>query len=259
MPIFRDTPFYHQTIERFIIAFGQLFTGITIQKTDANGNKIQSYEAPIEYAPKNKWESRIREQNDLTSPQVKMTLPRIAFEVSDIKYAPDRKIGVNGVYAVGTMPATATRPAMRGKIFPPTPYDVTFSLYVATKDSTDAFQILEQILPYFQPYMTLTYIILPEYNITKDSPVTFQAYQIDDTYDGSPEDQRLETQTFTFGAQMDFFGPMILTDKIIKNVIASLGESFNLPTNVKINNVVNPITAAVHDTYTIVETINETI
>lgn len=253
MTIFRATPYYHQTIERFVVAFGQLFTGITVQKKDANGNKVQSYEVPLEYAPKNKWISRLREQNDLTMPQVKMTLPRIAFELSDIKYAPERKIGVNGVYAIGNING------MRGKIFPPTPYDVVFSFYVATKDSNDAFQILEQILPYFQPYMTLTYEILPEYQITKDVPVTLIAYQDDDNYDGSPDEQRIEIQTFTFDAQMDFFGPTIITDKLIKEVIARIGESFNMPTNITLDSVVVPRTAAKNETHIIKDTVNEMI
>jgi hypothetical protein len=253
MTLFRTTPFYHQTIERFVVAFGQLFTGMTIQKKDINGNKLQSYEAPIEYAPRNKWISRLREQNDLTMPQVKMTLPRMAFELSDIKYAPERKIGVNGVYAIGNING------MRGKIFPPTPYDVTFSFYVATKDSNDGYQILEQILPYFQPYMTLTYEILPEYRITKDVPVTLVSYQDEDNYDGSPDEQRIEIQTFTFSAQMDFFGPMIISDKIIKEVIIRLGESFNMPTNITLDSTVVPRTAGISDVYTIIDTVNEMI
>lgn len=253
MTIFQNRPFNHETIQRFIIAFGELFTGITIQKLDANGNKKQVYEVPVEYSPKNKWISRLREQPDLTSGQIKITLPRIAFEMTDFRYAPDRKIGVNGVYAIGNING------MRGKVFPPTPYDVIFDLYVATKDQTDSLQILEQIVPYFQPYMTLNYEILPEYQISKDIPITMEAYQIEDTFTGSPEEQRTVTQIFTFAAQMDFFGPMILSSAVIKDAFVNFGYDFNNPTTKTMEVKVDPITASKDDTYTIIETNTEII
>ena len=252
MSIFSNTPYNHKHIERFVIAFGNLFTGITIQKKDSTGKKLQVYECPIEYAPKAKWLNRIREQNDLTANQVKMTLPRAAFEMVDIRYAPDRKIGVNGSYALGQVDG------VRGKIFPPTPYDVVFYLHVISKEeSQDALQILEQILPYFQPYLTLNYEILPEYRIFKDVPITLDAYQIEDTFTGSPEDQRTVTQIFTFSAQMDFFGPMVTNTAIIKDAFVKMGYQFGKPTNITIEEKVNPITASKTDTYTIDTTIKE--
>lgn len=251
MSIFQQRPFYHEHIERFIIAFGELFTGITIQKHDENGNKIQSYTVPVEYAPKNKWVSRLREQNDLQANQVKITLPRIAFEMTDIRYAPERKIGVNGTYAIGNIGG------MRGKIYPPTPYDVVFSVYIATKDQHDALQIVEQIVPYFQPYMTLNYEILPEYQIKKDIQITIDAYQTEDTFEGSPEDQRTITQIFTFSAQMDFFGPTMASPAIIKNAFVEFGYEFGKQRNITVNTKVNPLTAKPDDKYTVDTIITE--
>jgi len=246
--VFKNRPFHHRHLENFIVAFGNAFSGITIRKLDANKNKKQSYEVPIEYAPKNKWISRIREQNDLTTSQVKITLPRMAFEMTDIRYAPDRKIGVNGTYVVGDIGG------LRGKIYPPTPYDVIFDLYVMTKDQVDSQQILEQIVPYFQPYMFVNYEILPEYQIKKDVPITIQAYQTEDTYAGSPEDQRTVTQIFTFAAQMDFFGPMMLSSSIIKDEFINFGYEFGKPKHTTIELKVDPLYANKSDTYTIIET-----
>lgn len=251
--IFQTTPFQHDHVLRFITAFGELFTGVTIRKNDSSGVRKQVYEVPVEYAPKDKWISRLREQPDLTSPQIKVTLPRMAFEMVDFRYAPDRKIGVNGAYAIGNING------MRGKIFPPTPYDVIFNLYAATKDQIDSLQILEQITPYFQPYMTLNYEILPEYQIFKDVPITLEGYQIEDTFAGSPEDQRTVTQIFTFAAQMDFFGPTIASSTIIKRALVLMGHQFGNPINTTLEVRVDPISAAKTDAYTIIETKTEMI
>ena len=264
MSLFSQAPYSHETLERFIVAMGDFFSGIHVQKYDSTGNKIQDYVCPIEYAPKDKWISRIREQNDLTGPQFKMTLPRLAFELVDIRYAPDRKVGVNGTYAVGNIAATNTTPAYRGKIYAPTPYDCDFNLYLLTKDQkNDSFQIMEQIIPYFQPYANISMIILPEYGITKDIPLTLRKFEMEDTYEGSPEDIRTITTTFSFTAQMDFFGPMIVTDAIIKqiNIAMTTGDVFN-PSNpttlATIQETVSPFSAAVTDPYTIITNITET-
>lgn len=248
MSLFNQTPYYHEHVLRFFTAFGDIFSGITITKRDEQGNKVKVYEVPIEYAPKNKWLSRIREQNDLTASQIKMTLPRMSFEMTDIRYAPDRKIGVNGTYALGNALGN------RGKIFSPVPYDVIFNVYVLTKDQNDSLQILEQILPYFQPYLTLNYEILPEYQITKDVPITLMSYQTEDTFEGSPEEVRTITQIFTFSAQMDFFGPTILNSAIIKDVIINMGYTYNNIITGVLETKVNAITASKDDNYTIIET-----
>ena len=96
MSLFGAYPYYHRTLERFIIAFGSLFSDITIRKFDSSGtNRLSSYTVPVEYACKDKWFSRLKEQTDLSAHQVKVTLPRIAFEMTDLRYAPTRKIGAN--------------------------------------------------------------------------------------------------------------------------------------------------------------------
>lgn len=251
--IFENTPYYHKHIQNLIVSIGNLFSGITIVKKDTEKNKVQSYKVPLEFAPKNKWISMLRERPDFNSAQIKMTLPRMALNFVDIQMAPDRKIGVNGSYAVGN------NGGMKGKIYPPTPYDCIFELYVLTKDQGDAQQIVEQILPYFQPYMIMNYEILPEYKIFKDVPVSMQSYRTEDTYEGSPEDVRTVTTIFTFSAQMDFFGPTTVTTASIKHAIIQMGETYGQPTHTTIEAKVDPLTASELDTHTIIETIIHTL
>lgn len=246
--------FYHQTIKRFLVAFGELFEGLSIIKRDENGNRLQDYPVEIEYGPKNKWISRQREQPDLTAQQVQITLPRMSYEIVDIQYDPTRKVGVNGSYAVGSIGN------MRSKIFNPVPYDVIIQLRSYTKDQQHSQQIMEQIVPFFQPYLSLNFEILPEFKIFKDVPILLQSYEQVDTYDTSPEELRIVQQTFTFSAQMDFFGPLIGSTGVIKDIIISLSEDKTFSTDtVEIEIKVDPITANKNDTYIIVENIKEMI
>lgn len=247
MSVFEHNHYYHQQVKRMIIAFGELFTGISIKKQEKSGKKYQEYPVPVAYAPKNKWVSRTTEQPDLMAPQVEITLPRITFEMAQMRYAPERKIGFNGAYVVGNIGG------VRSKLFSPAPWDVTFNMYSYTKDQTDSLQILEQILPYFQPFMTLNYEVLPEYQIKKDVPVTLIDTSIEDSYEGSPDNMRQVIQTFSFNFQLDLFGPVPASGKVIKEAFINVGFLFPNPPTMQFSATVTPREANKYDAHTIIE------
>lgn len=245
--------FYHQQIKKFILAFGNLFSDITIQKHEKNGTIHQEIVVPIAYAPKNKWVARVNEQNDFMVPQVEITLPRITFEMVDMKYAPEKKIGFSGAYVLGTSGSTRT------KIYNPSPWDVTFNLYSYAKDQTDSLQILEQILPYFQPFLTVNYEVLPAYQIMKDVHISLVDSKVEDLYEGSPDNVRQVIQTFTFNATLDFFGPLAASSSVIKDVLVDFAWQFPNKAHTRYEAKVDPLSANVDEVYIIIETINNTI
>ena len=51
--------------------------------------------------------------------------------------------------------------------FTPVPYNVLFELFIMAKNSDDGVQIVEQILPYFQPEYTITLNQVPSMDINR--------------------------------------------------------------------------------------------
>ena len=51
--------FYFGTIRKYVIAFGNLFNDIYVQRLDSNGNRIQTLAVPLAYGPKEKWLVRL--------------------------------------------------------------------------------------------------------------------------------------------------------------------------------------------------------
>ena len=51
--------------------------------------------------------------------------------------------------------------------YTPVPYNINFSLYSFTATAENGLQIVEQILPFFQPEYTVTMNVVPELNIKK--------------------------------------------------------------------------------------------
>ena len=143
--------FYHETIRKVIIAFGTLFNDIQLVRKDNNGTITQTMKVPLAYGPREKFLVRLREDADLTK-QVAITLPRIGFEIQNLSYDSVRKL--SRVQKFKKVKGSTEK--QLDTQYMPVPYNLDIELYVMAKQSDDALQVVEQILPYFQPDYTLT-------------------------------------------------------------------------------------------------------
>jgi hypothetical protein len=137
--------FYHGLIKKYVVLFGTLFNNITINRSDGANDFDQSMKVPLSYGPKEKFLARI-EALDNDEEARAISLPRIGFELSQLTYAPMRKIGTTQkIYGIENLEGTNTSKV----IFNPSPYDLYFELFIMTKSVEDGSKIMEQILPYF--------------------------------------------------------------------------------------------------------------
>jgi hypothetical protein len=211
------THFYHQTLRRLVIGFGTIFNNIVIQRKDSSGNIIQSIKVPLAYSPKEKFLARLEQQADLAERQVAITLPRMGFEIAGIAYDSSRKLQrVKKFRAVKT--GTSDRMDYN---YSPVPYNISFNLYSFTSSAEGGLQIIEQILPYFQPDYTVTVNIIPELNIKRDVPIILNNVSYEDIYDGSFANRRTVNYTLNFTAKTYLYGP-IHTGKVIKETTADM-------------------------------------
>lgn len=251
--LFKLQPYYHGTIRRLVIAFGNLFSGMRVSRINDAGNADQVLDVPISYGPKDKWLRLLQERPDQTAGGLQITLPRLSFEIRDYRFDSARKIGTRGSYKIGTVDD------MRAKVFNPVPYDVHISLYSMCNSQEESLQILEQILPYFSPSMNVSIEVIPEFSITKDIPIVLQSVDVADTYEGSPDNLRSVIQTFNFVAKLDLFGPIPYSNKIIKTTYADLEQMHGDGTgqmatgDYRYGARVNPLDANKDDTYVIDE------
>lgn len=242
--IFDSNPFYHGIIRKAIVAFGQTFTGMQCRHYDTDGNIARITKVPIAYAPKEKWFARLAEDPDFRQ-KFQIELPRMSFEIISMNYDPTRKLGKVGDYIYNRCPANS------GKIYAPVPWNITISLSTYSRTQEDALQILEQILPYFQPALILN-IDLLDLNITKDIPLTLESVQRQDTYQGSMEDERMITQDFIFEMKLDLYGPIDSNVNVIKKSIVDINKmnGTNIETYIA---EVDPFSANKDDVFTIKE------
>lgn len=206
-----ETPFYHNTIKNTIVAFGSLFTDLSFVRE--SGATTQTIKVPIAYAQKEKWVQSI-EQNPKGERGVYTPLPKMAYELTSIQYDSSRNL--NRTNSVSCMKDDAM-----SVIGTPAPYNLGFDLHFATKTQGDAFQILEQILPFFRPELTLGVSVIPSMNIIGNVPVILNSVSFTDDYEGDLETRRFVIYTLSFTAKINLY-PGNSGAGLIKQVEANL-------------------------------------
>ena len=205
------TYFYHEIIRKTVISFGTLFNDIHVRHQDSTGKDISQIKVPISYGPKQKFLARLQQQPELNK-AVQVTLPRISFEMNNIQYDPSRKSGIAQTFK-------ANDSGKLKKVFMPVPYNLGFELNILTKLQDDSLQILEQILPFFQPGFTLTIDLVDQIGEKRDVPMVLDNITFTDDYEGNFETRRALIYTLSFTAKTYMFGPIAdSTDGLIRKV-----------------------------------------
>ena len=250
--------FYHKQIRNAVIAFGTIFNNINIRRLDSSGNPLQAIRVPLSYAPKEKFIARLDQQSDLTGTdsKVALTLPRMSFDITGYAYDPTRKL--NKKQKISVAKNTSGDNKRVNTQFSPVPYDVSFDLNIYTATSDDGLQIIEQILPYFQPDYTVTMIMDRTYMDTKrDIPFILESVDYEDSYTGALTDRRRIIYTIKFTAKIYLYGP-ITTSAIIRNAEADMYSNTsdaNPSRSQRVTVTPNPTSADKDDTYTYTTTL----
>lgn len=211
--------FYNELTRKYITVFGTLFNDIVIDRKDNSDQTIQSMKVPIHNAPIQKLLARVEGDPNLDAPAI--TLPRMSFEMKTMEFDNARKAATGNINRYGSAVSDANS---RRYLNTPAPYNLEFELNVVTKYYEDGLKILEQILPYFRPDVTLSMQLLDDVSEYTDVPVILNSLTMEDTYENSFQDRRAIIWTLTFTMKAHYYGPTS-NRKIIKFVDINFYES----------------------------------
>ena len=198
--------FYHEIIRKTVIAFGTLFNDIHVRHDDQAGNALSEIKVPIAYGPRQKFLARITQQAELNK-ATQITLPRMSFEITSIQYDSTRKAGITQTFkAVDKEDGDKIK-----KVFMPVPYNLGFELNILVKLQDDGLQILEQILPFFQPGFNLSIDLVKSIGEKRDIPMILNNISQQDDYEGDFSTRRALIYTLSFTAKTFMFGHIAKT------------------------------------------------
>jgi hypothetical protein len=208
--------FYHEILRKTVIGFGTLFNNIRVKQKNSSNQIVSEIKVPLAYGPTQKFLARLNQSpEDLNNP-VQITLPRMSFEFVGLSYDSSRKVTTTQSFLV----PLKTDGSKVTKAFMPVPYNMEFELSIMTKHNDDALQIIEQILPYFQPAYTVTINLVDSIGEKRDIPFTLNNVNFDDQYEGDFSTRRALIYTLRFTAKTYLFGPVSTsqTSDVIKKV-----------------------------------------
>ena len=216
--------FYNETIRKTVIAFGTLFNNIKIKKFASDGKAISQIKVPIAYGPMQRFLARIEQQSNFDD-NVAITLPRLSFEITSYAYDPTRKAS-----PITKFTGKGSTKLKHKKIFLPVPYEIGFRLSFATKLQDDALQIVEQILPFFQPSYNVTINMLEGVEEKRDIAFTLANVSFSDEYEGDFSTRRFIQYDLDFVAKTYFYQE-VPTDEsgIIKKVQVDYSTAIRAP------------------------------
>ena len=220
--------FYNEILRRTIISFGTLFNDISIKKSDSDDDVFSVIKVPLAYGPTQKFLARLEQVSDLNK-STQLSLPRMSFEMIGLNYDSSRKVSSTQTF----ISALGSDKKKVRKTFMPVPYNMAFELSIYSKLNDDMLQIIEQILPYFQPSYNLTVDLVDQIGEKRDIPVIFEGITMSDDYEGNYQTRRSLIYTLRFTAKSYLFGPISDPSKdIIRKVSVGYitGDKTDTPT-----------------------------
>ena len=204
--------FYHGLVKKYVIIFGSLFNDITIERVDSDDVAVKSMKIPLAYGPKERYLARQLQNEDLQRP-VSMVYPRMAFEITNFRYDSSRKLNSRDKCTTGSSSAGTLVVQ-----YNPVPYNIDFRLSIIARNSDDALRIVEQILPFFNPVLTVSAKLIPEMDYEASKiPIILNSVKEEELYEDGFTSKEYVIWTLDFTMKAQLYGPTS-TSKIIKEV-----------------------------------------
>jgi hypothetical protein len=207
--------FYHRITRKLVVAFGTMFNNLRLVRYNLAGTvEIERVTVPLTYSPKEKFYTRIT-QDPALNRQMEIALPRMSFELDSITYDPLRKI--SSFQKQFSADGAGVKSGYQA------PYNFNFTLQIYVRNTEDGTQLIEQILPYFNPDYTVT-MYIASVGKPVDVPIILEtvSYNVENDTGGA-DALRMLIWTLTFTAKAYLYGPITsaANSKIIRKVTAN--------------------------------------
>lgn len=242
--------FYHSTMRKAVAVFGTIFNNINVIRTKADGSVLNQIKVPLAYGPKQKFLARL-DQSSGASASMAMKLPRMAFEITSLELDSTQKLPKRNVIVESHASDVTKKKTIKHQVA----YNINMSLFIMAKNQDDGLQVVEQILPYFQPEYTVTISPVSGFDYKQDVPIILTSVNITDDYEGDFVTRRALIYQLDFTMKMKFFGPTG-NQGVIREIAVDLNSNEgNTDILENMNITITPTSADEDDNYTVTTTI----
>lgn len=219
--------FYNQNLRKLVVGFGTLFNNIYVSHDNPdNVASPLNIRVPITYAPQEKFIRRLLEPSSINdTTRIENQLPRMSYIMTTVM--PDSTRRRNKFSPLfGSTEVGGQCQAGGASISEQVPVNVGFSLFVYTRHIDDTLQIVEQIIPYFNP----DHIIELDLNDIQSNvkiPIIMTNSNISEKYDGDFGTRRINISSISFVAKTYIYGKLTSSISSIQTAGLSFGVTYD--------------------------------
>lgn len=215
--------YYPRTTRAITIALIDLFNNTRVVKYDSDNNPISEKIVPVTFGPVEKYHQDRTEdhyfdsENKEHNKRYYLQIPRISVVLNGIAYDPDRATGVNEwrYWFKESLGLTETQLDSVISDYQPTPYNYNFGIHIKNDSMDYLSQILENILPYFNPSLMLRVKEFSFLNVERDLPTILDGVNPEFVDDQTANDSRFINASMNLTVRGFMYRPVVYS-KIIK-------------------------------------------
>jgi hypothetical protein len=196
---------YNKNLRKLVVAFGTLFSDIHVKHNNSDPNADDlDIRVPIVYASQEKFIQRYLNPSSITDGvRIENQLPRLSYIMNAIAPDPNRRRNRNVPLKFGTS-TNGICDTSTNIVYSEIPVNINFTLFVYTRHIDDTLQIIEQIMPLFNPDHIIN-MDFTDYITDIRIPISMASNNISDKYDGDLTNRRVNISTFNFIAKSYIF------------------------------------------------------
>lgn len=193
--------YYGEFTRKLVVAFGTLFNNLYVEHPIDNVD--QKIRVPLTYAPKEKFIRRWLEESSISQDtKVGIRLPQMSFAINQIAVDSTRRRNKVNIDTYDVIDGQAKQMLVE------TPINVNFNLFMYTRHINDTLQLVEQIIPYFNPEHILKINYHPGRQEITVPLVMMNGINLNERYDGDFGSRRINMSSIGFIAKTYMFAPL---------------------------------------------------
>lgn len=191
--------YYYKALRKSIMQWLDLFNDIQVNRYNHNGTFLKRVKIPLQYGPKEKHWYWVNQRKD------DEMLPALGATLTGIEYSLERQTNKHRI--IWDRDSVSAGTTLR-RYLNPVPYDLSFQLGIWSLYMVDIDQVLEQILPFFQPFVYMRVPIEELFNSSFEAKVLFTGGSPEFDSEYADEGRRVLKYTLEFQVQTYLFKPI---------------------------------------------------
>lgn len=211
--------YYDAQLKRYLTQFMSVFAGLTVQTGKREDGEPLMIEVPVVYGSKDRVAAAIAASNTQNKP---IRLPTMSAYMSDLAFAPQRNTGAGTSRSMAHLPQGGLLPNDVSVVHQtrPVPYDMRVDLTLYTSNIDQHFQMLEQILVFFNPTLQIQTSDAP-FDWTKIVSIELTGMSFNENYPAGTDRRKIQT-TLSFYVPIWISPPAELRKNLVQKIFARI-------------------------------------